>query len=62
MFTYLLIYPLNPGVNKSCNLKCYSNKMQQIVANMIASSNSQLTVDFEEVKTAPTACKEKCFR
>ena len=28
------VFPLNPIVNKSCNIECCGNKMHQIVANM----------------------------
>ena len=32
-------FPLNPIVNKSCNIECCGNKIRQTVANMIVTKN-----------------------
>ena len=31
------IFPLNPEVNKSCNIECCGNNMDQIIASMTVS-------------------------
>ena len=44
----LEISPLNPIVEKSCNIECCSNKMHLIVANVIVSKNDMSTKSIEK--------------